>query len=139
MDLKKQFETDEKLEENGVWISLGQGAEVLVARFGNKKHRDALERHRTPHKALIASGRQLPAEIADQILLHAAVDAILLDWRGITENGEPVPFSKQKALEYLRDLKDFRAQIDFVSGQMETFRRHAMEEDAGNSSPSLPG
>lgn len=139
MDIRKQFETDEHLEEDGVWVDLGHGAQVLVARFGNKRHREALEKYRTPHKGLIASGRPLPAEVADQILLHAAADTILLGWRGITENGMTVPYSRQKALEYLRDLKDFRAQIDYVSGQMETFRRQAMEADAGNLSPSSPG
>lgn len=139
MDIRKTFQTDESLEENGTWVTFGGDSMFLIARFGNKKHRELMERLRTPHRALIASGRPLPTEIADKMLIDAAAQTILLDWRGVTENGVPVPYSQEKAKEYLTELKDFRNQVDFVSTQMETFRRQAMDSDAGNSSPSSTG
>lgn len=139
MDIRKTFQTDELLEENGTWVTFGGDSMFLIARFGNKKHRELMERLRAPHRALIASGRPLPNEIADKMLIDAAAQTILLDWKGVTENGVVVPYSQEKAKEYLTELKDFRNQVDFVSTQMETFRRQAMDSDAGNSSPSSTG
>jgi hypothetical protein len=139
MDIRKTFETDESLEEHGTWVTFGGDSMFLIARFGNKRHRELMERLRAPHRALIASGRPLPNDIADKMLIEAAANTILLNWRGVTENGVPVPYSIDKAREYLTDLKDFRNQVDFVSTQMETFRRQAMVTDAGNSSPSSTG
>ncbi len=132
MDIRKAFATDRQAEQDGVWVALGDGARVKVARFNNPRHRAVLDRLRRPYRSLIMSGRDLPDDVAETMTVEATADAILLDWDGISENGAPLPFSRETARRLLSELPDFRDAVAFLSMQAETFRREALETATKN-------
>lgn len=58
-------------------------------------------------------GTILP-KVRDAILAEVMLEVILLDWDGITDNGKPVPYSKELAKEWLTN-PDFVAFQDAVA------------------------
>lgn len=131
---KKQFGTDKNLEVEGVWVPLGDGAKVKVARWNNPTHKALIEKLRRPFRSLMMSGRELPDDKAEQITIESMVEAILLDWEGfVDENDNPLPFSKAASKQLLTEVKDFRDLISGLSVSGETFRKQEVEDIAKNS------
>ena len=54
-------------------------------------------------------------------------ETLLLGWEGITQDGKPVPYSREQARTYLR-IKDFRKKIAGFSDNFEAFRAKAEAE-----------
>lgn len=133
------FRTDENLEVEGVWVDLGDGGKVKVARLGNPQHRKVSQALGRPHQAQIRAGRLKP-EVAEKLGIQATAQAILLDWEGIEDDdGKLIPYSQEKALELLTELKDFRDTVLEIAGEMETFRAQEIEESVGNSASASAG
>lgn len=139
MDIRKTFGTDADLETEGVWVEIGDGARVRVARQGTAAHQKALERLRAPYRTILLSGRPLPPKVAEEITVKAMSECILLGWDGFTEDGAPLPYSRETADLLLSGVKDFRNVVAFLSSEGETFRRQAIKDAGGNSEPPLPG
>lgn len=121
--------TDANAETDGVWVSfpLVDGIEIKVARFGNKNHEKALKRLRKPFTAY---NKEPSDEQAERITIESLVEAVLLDWRGVMEGDEELPYSKETAMRVLsmpeaRDFLDFvvKAAID-----LDTFRKERTQE-----------
>lgn len=119
MDIKKQFETSEKHESGGVWVDIGDGTSLKVARLGNKLHSEAM-------RAMLAPFKNRPQEVVPQELINDVLArTILISWEGVTEDGADVPYSHEKAVEYL-SMKDFRDRVIRIAGDMETYRAEAL-------------
>lgn len=138
MDLSKAFETDEKLENEGAWIDIGGGALVCVARVGNKKYNEHFEKAIKPHRRQFRTGT-MRTELMDEILIDTLAHTILLGWEGVEYKGEPIEYSVANAIMVMTDLKDFRALIAEIAGEMETFKREEDEDAAKNSDRSSDG
>lgn len=127
-----RFATDLGLEEEGVWVDIGEGAQLKVARVGNPRYRSRVRELSKPYKRQIRADI-LPEDMSDEIVLRAFSETILLDWKGIEDdNGEPIPYSHENAYELLKGLRDFRTLVADVAQEQETFRRVEAEEE-GNS------
>lgn len=121
------FATDLNLEETGVWVDLGEGTQLKLARIGNpaykKMMRDKLKPYRTQSaRAGISDGKwnELNCEVLSQ--------TVLLDWKGWEDDkGKNIPYSKKNAYDMLIGLKDFRAMVVDYADQQATF---AMETEA---------
>lgn len=124
MDIRKTYGTSKDLEAEGVWVDLGEGASVKVARAGNKENRAAIKRLIAPHKVALRNDK-LPDDIMEKIAIEAMATTILLDWKGIAEDGKPVPYSRDNAVRLLTVYKDFRDQISSLSGEMALFQAEA--------------
>lgn len=135
LDFIKQ---DLELEQGGVWVSYaGTDFECRIARIGNPDFESKARELRQQAKIqMLIDGKTDEKTAADQLktLLPIVADHILLDWRGLTSKGEPVPYSKEKAVELLgrRDLRDWYIWILAVANDAERFRRASTEEDLGN-------
>lgn len=127
-----RFTTDSTLELNGVWVDIGEGAKLLVARVGNPRYRERLRALMKPYKRQVRTDT-LPEDLSEDMVLRAFSETILLGWEGLEdEDGKAVPYSREKAYELLRDLRDFRAIVAEIAQEQETYR--AMEAEAeGNS------
>lgn len=122
MDIGKTYGTNKQLEEGGVWIELGDGASILVARAGNKENRAALKRLIAPHKVALRNDK-LADEVLERLTIEAMAETILLGWKGIRENGKDVPYSRDNAVRLLTDYKDFRDQVSAFSTEMALFQQ----------------
>jgi hypothetical protein len=72
---------------------------------------------------------------------EALAESVLLDWSGVTEGGEPVPFSKDKARELLcnRDFLTFREAVLFAAAKVGECEREAQDDILGKSETSSAG
>ena len=90
-DVKKEFGTDSNKEVKGVWHDdFGDGLEVKIARIGNPIYQKTFNDISKPHRKAIRRGT-LKDETAEKLLIKAMAKAIVLDWKGLSENGSEVP------------------------------------------------
>ena len=140
MNIYSKFKTDENAETNGVWVDIGDGASVKVARLGNPNHEKIMERLRKPYRGILRTGGSLPDSVSTDIAIKGIVDSILLDWDGFQdENGKDLPYSQEAADKLLREMKDFRELVAFLATEQETFRAEGLKEAAKNSEPPSDG
>lgn len=130
MDLKKAFATDEQKEIEGVWIEIGENAELLIARAGNPKYNKLLEKLQKPHRAAIARDR-LPINVARKMIIEVLAETVLLDWKNIEYDGH-LEYSKENALMLLTKLKDFRELVSDLAREEANFRAVQEEDDIKN-------
>lgn len=123
-----KFRTDPTLENQGVWIDLGDGAKILVARAGNRKHAELLSKltsdpgYKQRHKQ-----DTVTEEEYETILVTCLAKTILLGWEGLTENGVEVPYTVERAMELLK-MRDFRKLVQESSAEAANFRHAAIGE-----------
>lgn len=131
MDITK-FRTDAEKEKKGVWIPIGEGAELLIARWGNPDMIKVSERLMEPAEIRQAFRHgALSEEKAQEINTEIMAEAILLNWRGLEENGKAIPYSKEKAIELLR-IKDFSGLVTQISKTQENYRAQVHAEGVDN-------
>jgi len=123
------FATDLGLEENGVWVEIGDGASLLIARMGNPKYNEHVRRTAQPYKRQVRNGTM--DENLSAKLLNASIAAtILLDWKGLEDDkGKEIKYTRATAEQLLGDLKDFRALVVEIATEQQTFRRAEMAEE----------
>lgn len=118
MDISKAFRvTDEATA--GKWFDLGDGCRMKIAMAGNERHASMLKRLLRPYRHL----RSIPDDVLKRVDAQAKAATILLDWEGVEEDGKPVPYSQEKALEYLTngDLDLFSKGIHLISTNEDNF------------------
>ena len=87
-DLKDLFGVDEEKATEGVWVPLGKGVEVKVARANNPKYQKLVTRLLRPHRRVIRRGGEAADAVMEEILNRAMAQAILLDWKNIEIDGK---------------------------------------------------
>jgi len=112
MDFKKKFSMDTEAEIKGRWVNLDDTTSLLIARNNNARHRELFNIKIAPYRQAVGTG-MLPEETAQRILIETMSETILLDWKGVEDEGQEVPYSKENAVMLLTKYKEFR---DFVSG-----------------------
>lgn len=128
------FKTDATLETEGVWVDIGDGAKLKVARLGNPEHKRIAQRLSRPHRGIL-EGKNLKAqaEVAERLGIQAAAQAILRDWEGLEEeDGTAIEYSTEKAMELLA-IADFRDLVLEIADSMEAYRAEEIAESEGNS------
>lgn len=133
MDVYQQFATDEKKENEGVWVAIGDGAELLVARSGNRKYSRLLAAAIEKHQRALDLKDDAADKLSDQIMIDVMAESILLGWKG------PFSFKKVDVGAYsvsgaktLLAVKDFRGYVSKLSNEFDSFRV-AQDESLGNT------
>lgn len=138
MDVRKTFSTNKSKEEEGVWVKGPDGAQFRIARSNNAAAEKLAAELRRPHRRAILAGTLAP-EIQKDIAYTVLAQAILLDWRGVTEGGQEVAFSPATAKRFFIEMEDF---ADFIAGyasEVALFRDEENEARRGNSSSASSG
>lgn len=81
------------------------------------------------------AGAPLLPNVSHAISVRAMVECILLGWENLTEGGDPVPYSKERAMDYLAD-SDFRVfydAVDWSARTVDQIREDEVENATGNS------
>jgi len=87
---------DPSSSDEGVWKEFMNGVSFKIARYGNTAHALSMQQILNSHKE-DPDATELGDEVAESL-----VTFILLDWKGLTTpEGEPIPYSKEVALELL--------------------------------------
>jgi len=121
-------------ESKGVWVPYELGIELKVARLGNPGYQESLVKLTDARKALMGS-IELSQDQRMDVQKEAVARTVLMDWRGIEDDqGNPVPFSPDKALEWFRDPELWRLYtfVLMVGLEEERFRKTVLEAAAKN-------
>lgn len=132
MDLYEKYKTDEEKEVEGAWVPLSATARIKVSRMGNVRYRECMRRKSAPYRTAGISNA-VPNDVLEQLVREAVAETILVDWHGITTDGRDVPYSKEQALAFCTDLKDFYNFVLTAADNMETFRVNGQAVLVGNS------
>jgi len=138
VDIKASFATNPALELNGAWVDIGDGSSVLVARNGNKNSRALSKQLVAPHKVALRNDK-LPDDVLEKITIQVMAQTILLDWKGIDEAGQPVPYTVENARRLLTDYPDFRDQVSGIASDMRNYQDQEEAEAAKNFSTASSG
>lgn len=134
MDLRS-FETDATKSEKGVWVSIGEdGAALLLAKLPNPAFDKRMEALRKPYRGLIRTGGSIPEDKAQEITARAISETVLLGWRGLTNGGEPMEYSREMAYSLLNDrkMRDFANLVVELAREKALFAPDDIEADAKN-------
>lgn len=128
MDPDKALALDDAASE-GKWFPYRDGSRVRVAYWDNPKFKKAIQRK------LKAFGgfRNIPEEVDTKIICEAIGETILLDWEGFTRGGNPLPYSRETAIDLLMRLPVFRNDISSLARGEEEFMKQTEAEQEGNS------
>lgn len=140
VDLTKKFGVDPELERQGVWCDFGDGMRVKIARWGNPDFQRLLVALQKPYRFQLDTGT-LPPDVDRQIMNELIAKTIIRDWEHVELDGTVLECSLAERLRVLTDerIHDFRSQVIRYSQEAEAFRRHELEEEAGNSARSSAG
>lgn len=86
-----------------------------------------------PKEGRDGAGNILPS-YAGPVLGQCMAEFILLGWENITDNGEPVPYSKDMATKWLTDpdFEAFRTAVYYAAARVGTDRQSSIERSMGN-------
>ena len=120
MDLSKEFSFDQEMAENGVWIPIGGGASLRIARMNNERYNKFVRAAVMPYTR---RGSVMTAEQNRTVLLECAAKAILLDWEGIKEDGVLLEYSSDQALRLMTEYEQFFHMVVGLAGDTSNFRK----------------
>ncbi len=132
MDLFAKYKTDESKEREGVWVPLDGEGRIRIARTNNPLYREAMVRKVNRYK-MAAKSKVIPDDDWITIVNELIAETILVDWEGITEKGQPLPYSVENALRVLTELKDFREMVLSIADNMDNFKEELDEGTEKNS------
>lgn len=125
-----RYKTDKSLEEQGVWVALGDGIEIKVARMSSERSQAVRRRLEKPYAKI---RNNLPEDIVEKLIIQQLAEAVLLDWKGVDgEDGKPLECSIPNKVKVLTEYKDFTNDVITCSAEKETFKAQATEEVAKN-------
>lgn len=138
-NLRKSYELNSGMVNEGVWVELRDGIEVCVrsARSAAAKKARADAERKYDKRLRAQSWRYTPAQLED--INTEVLIACLLNWRGIEDDqGVAVPCTPEHKVAYLRDptLEVFRDDVTAAVGSDDAFREEYVADIAGNSLPS---
>lgn len=128
LDLKKSFGSDEKVETDGVWEEIQDGARVLVARVRNKNwRREARRLPRSIRRQM--QDDVLPEGVMDEITAELMAKTVFLDFDGlaienVTLENTDWKFRKQ----LLIDFPDFRERVFEIANDAAIFRDREVKD-----------
>jgi hypothetical protein len=126
-----QFKTNTQKEVDGVWVDLGQGARIKVARLGNPKYKAYFSKATKPYRHQLRAGT-LSDEVAERILAECMAETVLLGWEGLEdESGNAIEYNTENAVEVL-SIKDFRDVVYAYADEMALFTEGEREEAVKN-------
>jgi hypothetical protein len=156
------FKTDRDLEASGVWVTIEHGVRLRVARMNNPEYLAYLRMLMTPHRQAIRSaGRrykkdgedkafaELSEDLLEELTAKAMARHILLGWEELyepelDEDGDPVlddddnpklvavPYSVEKAEEFLTTYREFYLIVMEVSNDESLYREQVQKDSEEN-------
>lgn len=139
MDLST-IRRNEQAEVEGVWFPIDKTTRLKIARAYTKKYGD-LFKDKTRDYRFMMENEMLDEEISAEIMADIMSQCVLLDWEGLTINGEDIPYSQVKAYEILKDpvYRDFAKMVDSMSKDVQAYRDSQVDAAAKNSESTSDG
>jgi len=138
MSLRKAYQTDEKLERDGIRYDTG-GAWFMLARAGgaNHKYQKVMEVLTKPYRKQIQNNT-IDGQLAKELTYKGFARAVVRGWGGVTmadvggQGDEPAPFNEENCVKLFQNLPELFAEIQEVAQNHTVYLANVLEEDAGN-------
>ena len=127
LDLFSQFATDENLENNGAWHEIGGGAELLVARGGNRRYAKLLTKLVEQNKRILDGNDEVADAKSDEIMVQVLAETILLDWKKVSFKGKALTYSVENAKKVL-GMREFRKLVAKLADDQEAYKLQEEKE-----------
>jgi len=133
LNIFKNFATDEKVEENGKEIQIGDTSFITVAREGNKRYQRMFTKLYEASQFVLKQKNDAAEVRAVEITIEVMAHTILLGWRGMDapDDSPDMPYSIENA-KLLLAVKDFRKMVDGYSKDFANFKAAEEVETAKN-------
>lgn len=131
LDIFEAYATDEEAEENGVWVPLGEGTELLIARDGNDECERLVERLMMENADKLAAGGDPAKKAQREIEIEVTASTILKGWKELKYKGEVIEYSAENSRKVLQH-KDFRRRVLFHARQRDAYLQKYEAEVAKN-------
>lgn len=136
------FETDEDLENTGIWLDYGDfRVKIASAGQGNKKYVRYAEKALKPIRRAMQAGA-VSNERSMAIMSDIYAKTIVLDWQVKGDNGwkpgiegrdgEVLPFNKEEVQKVFEALPNLFIDVQEQANAISNFRKAEIEEDSGN-------
>lgn len=150
MSLRKQFKTEQKVEQDGFWFEAaineanGKPIRFKIARAGggNKAFTKAFEVASKPYRAILNMKGDSPAknEAAEKVMLETFVNAVLVDWdnvpkadvTGKASDKGVAEYSAENAKALMKELPDLHRLLNSEAENADNYREAQVEANAGN-------
>ncbi len=130
----ESIKTSVNKEENGVWVDFAEGIRLKIARARNPKYQEMLRNLIDPKRKDIREDKLTIEQLGD-LVVQVRAATILLDWENIEDkDGNAIPYSCTKALEFFRDpeLKDFHTFVVAISENADQYKKDLIEDSEKN-------
>lgn len=131
MDIRKKFGTDPAKELEGIWVAWDDETSFLIARWGNANHKKVMEQLTKPYRTQLRHG-QIAEKAANEIMFGSMAQGVLLDWKGVYANDEPLPYTKESAKTLLSELPELSKFVQEIAHNLQVFQREDDEEATKN-------
>jgi len=122
-----------KSTSEGVWVDCGADLRIKILRMGNPAYEEEIRKLAKPFMRQMRLGT-MSIEDMENLAKKATAHNIIQGWENLEdEDGTPIKFSKDKALELFDKYPDFYSIVKDVASEAELFRQDDMEEGAKNS------
>ncbi|CAH1670771.1 MULTISPECIES: hypothetical protein [unclassified Chelatococcus] len=144
MDMQST-KVDSVVIEGGEWVKdipQMDDLELKVRGLGCAEFkRHIARRQRALPKGARHRDGSIDPQLQETIATEAMIETILLDWRNLDDGGVPVPYSKEKAREYLTnpDYRLFRDAVSWAANTVANGDALADDDILGNSAPTSNG
>lgn len=127
MDLTR-YKTDTALENQGTWIEGPEGSRFLIRSADSKQYRRALLQ--AARKESATKLRKDP-EAQRRLTVDAMAEAIILDWQGVEQDGQPLPCTVENR-KALLEITELRELIATEAQDTANFRSEGQAADAAD-------
>jgi hypothetical protein len=131
------LKADLQKEEEGDWVDAPDlpGVRLKVRSLEYKQYRIARD-IKVQHLMRKYGRKPIPPDVQTKEYGKLYADHILLDWEGLAEDdGKPVAFTKELALELLRDpeFRKLTSAVEWAASQVAETEQEFLEASAKNS------
>lgn len=132
-NLDKYFKTDADFEKEGVWCEIDSGTAFKLKRIGgaNVKGREIFSKIYRPYTMQLQNNT-IDEKTANKLMAEGLVMACMVDWRNVEIDGVDTPFSKEVAIELLKDLPEL-CEVLHKFAQNRDYFALDYKDDLGNS------
>jgi hypothetical protein len=123
------FETNVAEGEHGKWYEILPGISFKVRRFTSSASLNSRRRLLTALASKIEDDGTMPEGLDDELMIEQIADAIIADWKGITDrDGKVLTCTLENKRKVLADLPDIKTMIMDYAANIDNYRRGALEQ-----------
>lgn len=137
----ERYKTNTSMEEDGVWVDMGDGIKVKVRRLNSKHSQETRRKLEKPYAGQYRT-RDMPASLQEELMVKQLAQSIIVDWEGVEDpqdDSKTLPCTPENVMLIMTQFKDFREDCVTASMTQATFQDVSVAEAEGNSEPASNG